>query len=307
MKLIALILGLVLERLATRILHLRELRWFDRYFDAAIASLAGVHASLLYPGIVAALFVPVVPVLWASLYLASSSMALEWTEPMAVVLWSLPYVVFAVLVLFFSLGPQDLGSEVDEYCAAVDADDAETAERLLTSLCEVEHSGTSDIEAVEEAIFVQATNRIFGVVFWFIAFGPVGAWLFRASDLFRRRLAYRVERNAEAVAEPLAAIENVHGMLVWLPARLAILGYAFSGSFDDALNCWRSYEKKSDLPFHRSNDEVVACVGKAAMTGFLEEIPNSSAAARNAMRLVHRTLFFWVTVIGIMTISGRVV
>ena len=111
----------------------------------------------------------------------------------------------------------------------------------------------------------------------------------------------------EPIGESLAAIENIHGVLVWLPARLAVLGYAFSGSFDDALNCWRSYEQKSDLPFHRSNDEVVACVGKAAMTGFLEETPNSSAAARNAMRLVHRTLFIWVTVIGIMTISGRVV
>ena len=195
MKLIALILGLALERLATRILHLRELRWFDRYFDAAIAGLRGVPAWLMYPGIVAALFVPVVPVLWASLYLRSTSMALEWNEPMAVVLWSLPYVVFAVLVLFFSLGPQDLGSEVDEYCAAVDADDAETAERVLTSLCEVEHSGTSDIEAVEEAIFVQATNRIFGVVFWFIALGPVGAWLFRASDLFRRRVSFCQNRS----------------------------------------------------------------------------------------------------------------
>jgi membrane protein required for beta-lactamase induction len=92
--------------------------------------------------------------------------------------------------------------------------------------------------------------------------------------------------------------------LVWLPARLAIVGYALSGSFDDAWNCWRSYELKSDLPFHRSNDEVVACVGKAAMTGFLEGSPNSSAAARNAMRLVIRTLFIWLTVIGLMTIFG---
>jgi membrane protein required for beta-lactamase induction len=58
------------------------------------------------------------------------------------------------------------------------------------------------------------------------------------------------------------------------------------------------------VPFHRSNDEVVACVGKAAMTGFLEETPNSSAAARNAMRLVTRTLFIWITVIAVMTLFG---
>ena len=33
MKLIALILGLIIERAATHLLHLRELRWFDAYFD----------------------------------------------------------------------------------------------------------------------------------------------------------------------------------------------------------------------------------------------------------------------------------
>lgn len=304
MKLIVLILGLILERLATKVLHLRELRWFDRYFDLAIARIQRLPRWMLYPGILGALFLPVVPVLWASVYLASATMSLQWSEIMTVVLWSLPYVLFAVLIVFFSLGPRDLGSEVDEYCAAVDGGDADKAEQVLTELCEVEHSGASDVEAIEEAIFVQATNRIFGVVFWFIAFGPVGAWLFRASDLFRRRLSYRSERDSDSVATELAAIDNVHGVLVWLPARLAILGYAFSGSFDDAFNCWRSYELKSDLPFHRSNDEVVACVGKAAMTGFLEETPNSTAAARNAMRLVHRTLFIWLVVIGLMTLAG---
>lgn len=304
MKLIALILGLILERLATKLLHLRELRWFDRYFDLAITQIQRLPRWMLYPAVLIALFLPVVPVLWASVYLTSATMSLQWSEVMTAVLWSLPYVLFAVLIVFFSLGPRDLGSEVDEYCAAFDSADAETAERVLTELCEVEHSGASDIEAIEEAIFVQATNRLFGVVFWFIAFGPVGAWLFRASDLFRRRLSYRSGRDADSVAAELAAIDNVHGVLVWLPARLAILGYAFSGSFDDALNCWRSYELKSDLPFHRSNDEVVACVGKAAMTGFLEETPNSSAAARNAMRLIHRTLFIWLFAIGLMTLSG---
>ena len=304
MKLIALILGLILERLATQLLHLRELRWFDPYFDAAIGRVERLPGWMLYPAILATLSLPVIPVLVASLYLASASISLQWPHVVMAVLWTLPYVLFAVLVLFFSLGPRDLGSEVDEYRAAVDAGDAERSAQILTELCEVEHRNASEIEAVEEAIFVQATNRIFGVVFWFIALGPVGAWLFRASDLFRRRLSYRAGRDAESVLPALAAIDNIQGVLVWLPARLAILGYALSGSFDEALNCWRGYELKSDLPFHRANDEVVACVGKAAMAGSLAEPSNSSAAAGNAMRLVHRTIFIWLTVIGLMTIFG---
>ncbi len=292
MKLIALILGLGLEHLATQILHLRELNWFDAYFDFGLERLKRMNAFFTYVAIVLILSLPLIPVLWASMVIRGTA------------IWDLPYLLFAVLVVFFCLGPRDLGTEVDEYCSALSSGDNERSEEILTELCEGDHSGSSDIDAVEDAIFIQATNRIFGVVFWFILLGPVGAWLFRVSDLFRHRAAYESGRNPEAPAAALSAVETVHGILVWVPARLAVLGYALSGSFDDAFNSWRSYELHSDLPFHRSNDEVVAHVGKAAMAGSLAEPPNSSAAARNAMRLVTRTLFIWVTVIAVMTMFG---
>ena len=293
MKLIALILGLGLEHVATQVLHLRDLRWFDRYFDLGMERLKSLNVFLTYLAIIVVLAIPLVPVLWASIALRGTAIP-----------WDLPYLLFAVLVVFFCLGPRDLGNEVEEYCSALSRGDTEKSEAVLTELCEGDHSGADDIDAVEEAIFVQATNRIFGVVFWFIVLGPVGAWLFRVSDLLRQRVAYDSSRHPDAVGNTLAVVEVVHGVLVWIPARLAVVGYAFSGSFDDALNCWRNYQLREDLPFHRSNDEVVACVGKAAMTGFLEEAPNSSAAARNAMRLVTRTLFIWITVIAFLTLFG---
>ena len=91
---------------------------------------------------------------------------------------------------------------------------------------------------------------------------------------------------------------------MWLPARLAVIGYALSGNFDEAYNCWRQYELKSDLPFHHSNDQVVACVGKAAMGGTAADISDPSVAARHAMQLVFRTLFISVTAIAVMTLFG---
>ena len=293
MKLIALILGLGLEHIATQVLHLRELRWFDAYFDLGLKRLKTLNTWLTLLAISLILVIPLIPVLWVSVVLRGTAIP-----------WDLPYLLFAVLVVFFCLGPRDLGTEVDEYCSALSGGDTERSEAVLTELCEGDHSGANDIDAVEEAIFVQATNRIFGVVFWFIVLGPVGAWLFRVSDLLRQRVAYENSRYPDSFGRVLAAVESVHGVLVWIPARLAAIGYALSGSFDDAFNCWRSYKLKDELPFHRSNDEVVACVGKAAMTGFLEEAPNSSAAARNAMRLVTRTLFIWITVIAVMTLFG---
>lgn len=293
MKLIALIFGLGLERIATQVLHLRELRWFDPYFDFGLDSLRGANIWLVYPGSILLVLLPLIPVAWASRALLQTGVA-----------WDLPYLLFAVLVLFFCLGPRDLAAEVEEYCQALADSDADEAERVLTDLCEVEHSGAKDVVAVEEAIFVQATHRFFGVVFWFIVLGPVGAWLFRLSDLLRRRATTIGVGDPERVTPALPAIEAVNGVLVWLPARLAVLGYALSGNFDEAVNCWRQYELKSDLPFHHSNDQVAACVGKAAMGGTAADISDPSVAARRAMQLVFRTLFISVTVIAVMTLFG---
>jgi AmpE protein len=293
MKLIALLLGLVLERLATDLLHLRELRWFDPYFDFGLKRSAHAAAWLRYLIVAALLLLPMIPVLWLSLWLQRAGFP-----------WDLPYVIFAVLVVFFCLGPRDLVSEVDEYCQALDSGDTERARRVLVELSEVERLRANEIEVVEDAIFIQATNRIFGVVFWFVVLGPVGAWLFRLSDLLRRRAAFESARTAPGQRHVLDTVEVVHSVLVYVPARLAALGYALGGSYDDALNAWRNFRASGTMPAHRTNDEVVARVGKAAMTGFLEEPENSSAAARNASRLVTRTLFIWVTVIALMTIFG---
>ena len=151
MKLIALILGLGLERLATRLPHLRELRWLDPYFDIGMARLRGANTLIVYLGSVILLIVPAIPVYWASRTLIGTG-----------ILWDLPYLLFAVLGVFFCLGPRDLASEVEEYCEALASSDDAWAERVLKELCEVEHSEEDDLDAVKEAIFVQATNRFFG-------------------------------------------------------------------------------------------------------------------------------------------------
>jgi membrane protein required for beta-lactamase induction len=83
-----------------------------------------------------------------------------------------------------------------------------------------------------------------------------------------------------------------------------MLGYALSGSFDDAMNAWRGELPVAGMPIDQRNDRLIARVGRAAMTGYLDEPSNSSAAARNSMRVVRRTVFIWVTVIAILTLFG---
>jgi AmpE protein len=287
MKLIALILGLIIERAATHLLHLRELRWFDAYFDYGEAQARKLPAGFGLLGSLVVLFIPVLPVVVISVAFRD-------------VLWDLPYLLFAVIVLLFSLGPRDLGEEVDEFCRASTTGDDATVQRVGKVLMEIDGDDEPIPRAIGEAIFVQANNRIFGVVFWFVVFGPLGAWLFRVSDLYRRRSAFESSRSGNENDH----VELIHGVLSFIPARLAALGYAVGGSFDDAFDAWREYRRDDDEPFPKTTDRISAAVGCGAMEVGGNVPATNEAAAGGAMRLVTRALFFWITVVALMTLFG---
>ena len=287
MKLIALILGLIIERAATHLLHLRELRWFDAYFDYGDEQIRKLPASLALVGTVCVLLIPLLPVIAVSLAFRD-------------VLWDLPYLAFAVVVLLFSLGPKDLGEEVEEFCSAIKKGNADEAHRVAKILLESDIETDPEPRAIGEAIFVQANNRIFGVIFWFVVLGPFGAWLFRVSDLFRRRTVFEGQRGKSANDH----IEFVHGLLSYIPARLAAVGYAVGGSFDDAFDAWREYLPAEDEPFFTTTERIAATVGCGAMTLGGTPPADNHSAATNAMRLVTRAIFAWITVVALMTLFG---
>ncbi len=300
MKLIALIVGLLLERLVTHLLHLRELRWFDRYFDWSLARLGGAPDWARMPFALVLLALPVLPVVVAAAVLLTAGL-----------FWNVPYFVFAVFVLLFSLGPRDLGEEVRDYVDTVQMERFEESQRIAKELLEARatRGGERRELVVEEAVLVQANNRIFGVVLYFVALGPVGAWLFRVSDMFRRRAVYEAERDADdARVNAAQVVETMHGVLAWLPARLTCLGYALAGSFEDAIAAWRRVTAGASMRFFELNDELIAVVGRAALAPQDGEQPldvlQEAARAAAAMRLVVRTLFVWLTVVALMTLFG---
>lgn len=287
MKLIALILGLLIERAVTHLLHLRELRWFDGYFDFGEQQIQKLPASFNLLGTVVVLLIPVLPVIAISVAFRD-------------VLWDLPYLIFAVVVLLFSLGPRDLAEEVDEFRRAENSGDEETSRRVAKILLERDLQDGIDPRELAAAIFIQANNRIFGVVFWFVVFGPLGAWLFRVSDLFRQRVVFEAQRDGAEQAQ----VEFVHGILSFVPARLAALGYAVGGSFDHAFDAWREFEPAEGQSLATTTSQVAAIVGCGAMDVESTKLESPEAAADGAMRLVTRALFSWVTVVALMTLFG---
>ena len=300
MHLIALLIGLVIERLATRLFHLRRLRWIDSLIDAGFRQAARLpNWPALIPIVIIAVLLAL-PVLAVVLALDDS-------------LLGFPYLLLGVVVLFFSLGPQDIGEDVDESCKAIEEGDSErvhaTAKAIIES--EVPDDTLERIHKVEEAVCVQANNRLFAVIFWFVLLGPLGAWTYRATDLVRRRAVFAASRddvengNTERLRD---AATLVHGWLAWIPARLTAIGYAAAGNFDTALGAWRApSEQASDSP-SEYNEHLLARVGTAALA--LNDEPDEdfvSRAVRGATaanQLVFRLLMIWAVVIAAMTLYG---
>lgn len=293
MTLIALLLALVLERAATRLLHLREARWLTSYTDRAAAAFGSRRppAGLLLCVLLTLL--PVLPVAAVAVLLSRQAPGLAW-------------LAFASLVLVFSLGPRDLGEEVEEYLERERQGDTEGAALAAAGIIEHDAAQRRDMraEAVEDAVFVQANNRVFGVLFWFVLLGPAGlgpaaAWFFRVSDLLRRA-AIRRSRSLPAT-EGSGCAERVHFVLAWAPARLLAMSYALAGSFEDARRSWR--ELYGTLPGHllERNDRLLVHVGRGALGGLADAEAGPVGAA---MRLVRRALVFWLTAIALLSLAA---
>lgn len=300
MHLIALLIGLVVERLATQLFHLRRLRWLDRIIDAGFRQANRVaNWPALIPVILMVVLL-VLPVIAVVLLLGDA-------------LLGFPFLILGVVVLFFSFGPQDIGEDVDEYCRALEDGDEEriqqTAKAIIES--EVPDDELERIHRVEEAVCVQANNRLFAVIFWFIVLGPLGAWAYRVTDLIRRRAVFAATREEESsgMSDHLRdAATMLHSWLAWIPARLTAIGYATAGNFDTALGAWRApSEQKSDSP-SEYNEHLLARVGVAALA--LNDDREESVTARGvrgataANRLVFRLLLIWAVVIAAMTLYG---
>ena len=301
MTLLALLIGLVVERLATKLFHLRRLRWLDRLIDFGFVQI-GRFSN--WPALIPVILLALLLILPVFLVLFSLQGAL----------YGVANLVLAVVVLFFSLGPKDIGEDVDEYCRAIEAEDEERI--LNTSKALIETDILADplkrIQKVEESVCIQANNRLFAVIFWFVLFGPygpLGAWAYRVTDLIRRRAVFNNSRDeGKSIATIVQASEMLHGWLAWIPARLTAIGYAMAGSFEGALTAWRTPEDSKAMRLHEQSESLLARVGVGAMA--LQDIKGESTSnrgvrgARAANGLVFRLLFIWAAVIAAMTLYG---
>ncbi len=302
MNLIALLIGLVVERLATQLFHWRRMRWLDRIIDFGFRQAERIAN---WPALIPVVLLAVVLVLPVFLVIFGLGGTLA----------GFTYLIIAIVVLFFSLGPRDIGEEVDEYCRALEAEDEQAIQNAAKAIVEGEVPGDAleRIQRVEASVCVQANNRLFAVVFWFVLLGPLAAWAYRVTDLIRRRAVFSASRAAESEAAGNAdavrdAAVMLHGWLAWIPARLSAVGYAAAGHFDEAIAAMRAPTEERDATTSEQSEHLLARVGTAALA--LGDRPDETITERgvrgaiSANRLVFRQLIIWAVIISAMTLYG---
>ena len=214
--------------------------------------------------------------------------------------------LFGVVALVYAWGPRDLDVDVE---AIIDAHDAPTRREAIARLWPQGEGASIDGSALVEAVFRNALQRWFGVLFWFLLLGPVGALLYRLSAL-----ACEGEFARSLPAENLIGARTLHALLNWPVAQLMTLSMALVGNFDAVFNAWRTAQGNTlqlDVGFLGAaarasvKSELAEEAEEYAEEGMVQsmrELPE----LRDAMSLVWRILLLWLAVLALFVIAGWV-
>ncbi|HHJ13104.1 MAG TPA: hypothetical protein ENJ79_01825 [Gammaproteobacteria bacterium] len=210
--------------------------------------------------------------------------------------------VFQLLVLVWCLGPRDLAADVATWLEVAAAGDSalrgEAAARLLDGMSPATQGAPVperiDQTRIAHAVLVAGCERLFGALFWFALFGPVGAVAWRSVAVLYR---------ASGTGQADKAMETLYSLLLWLPARLLATGYALVGHFDAAFEGWREAHRRHPEGAAGSLT-VLAETGLGALAAGVDGAGDDSGLVRSAMRLVWRSLVIWLVVLSLLTLAG---
>lgn len=246
-------------------------------------------------GIALALVVPV-------LVLGLFQLALD--EP----LLGLAGLLLDIAVLFYCWGPRDLDLDV---AAVLDAPDSASRRAAAARLWPPGETPRLDGGSLVGAVFRNAQQRWFGVLFWFLLLGPAGALLYRLSVLSAER------ESAALPHETARGARRWLDLLEWPVTQAMVLSLALVGNFDSVAGAWRDsgLGLRSDLLGRAARASVRSEIAEEVADYTESGIPASTALAevfgelpelRDAMNLAWRILVLWLAAIALFVVAGWV-
>ncbi|RKZ45299.1 MAG: hypothetical protein DRQ58_10610 [Gammaproteobacteria bacterium] len=286
MTLIILLCGLALEYFLGTLDEVRKLKWFSGYSDFLENKLVQSMYWNTTAGVIITLAGPLLLILLIDYGLSEIFFPLSY--------------LFALAVLLNSFGPVFLDQSLDEYIKALDAEDDVQARHYAGELCNsmAAPDPEKDEQEIIGSIFIQANERLYAVIFWFIVLGPFGAMLYRLVSI----LKFKYQDVHGGYAD---SVRHLNLILNWPSTRLFALGNALAGNMIEAMEAWRVNEESS----FNVNETILVSSGFGALhyrpgADMQEDNLDRSYWVRATQGLINRTLIVWLTVLGIMTIAG---
>jgi adenosylcobinamide-phosphate synthase len=270
-------------------------RWALRNFDTGYSQHGwlGWALAVLVPAATATL------VHWALLQ------GVGWV---AAALWN-------IAILYVTLGFRQFSHHFTKIRDALDGGDEVQARAELATWMHMDAAELPRSEILRKVLeysVLSAHRHVFGVFAWYsmlaaLGLGPAGAVLYRLGDY----ACLHASRPATALR--LAVSDAVRGnataaweWIDWLPARMTALGFAFAGSFEEAVDGWRQHEAH----FPGDNDGIVLAAAAGAVNVRLGvqgqiaggEVPQQ-AHLRAVVGLVWRTVVTWMVFLGLLSMA----
>lgn len=278
----ALIVLLVLIVWPGNVAGLRQFGWYQRWLGVLDFVEGGgrVALGLLLPFIVCALVVHFLR---------------GW-------MFALTGLAFAVLILFYALGPRELETDFDGVLLNDDPAARPAAAEALRSVPDGAPRAFTAPELVEAAVMA-ALRRRFAVLFWFFLLGPAGALLYR--------LAWVTTDTADPRTR--SAARRFANALDWLPAHLMVVAMALVSNFDAVMGTWRAWYREPGHAFGDLEPAFLAAVARSSVDADVAAGDDASTDTRDPLieladmrRLLLRVLIVWLAVVALLVLAGWV-
>lgn len=278
MTLICILVAFGLEYYLGNLDQYRKFDWFDRYCVWIELNFSKQSLWNGFPGVLLTLVPPLLGLVIITYLLAKLSIIILY--------------LFVIAVFLYSLGPS-VNDILTDYISAVEGDDESRISQIENNLLITEDRNE---ENLYQSILVRAHDNLFGTIFWFCILGVFGVMLFS--------LAVRLkDRNVDIHGSYPDAVDKLYTLLIWPSSRLLALGFALGGSLVDALEGWGRVEGFS----LGSSRLVIINSGLGALQHNPEQFRETIdhiGILQDLQALINRSLIIWLTVLGIMTITG---
>jgi adenosylcobinamide-phosphate synthase len=223
--------------------------------------------------------------------------------------------VWSVAVLYSTVGFRQFSHHFTQIRDALDVGDEDLARQLLAQWMRMDASALPRNEIVRLVIehsVLSAHRRVFGVIACYtvlaaLGMGAAGAVLYRVSE-YVNTYADRPEKVGRQTASPEMKVTANRAWFVmdWIPVRITALGFAFVGSFEDAVDRYRAHE----LNFPGDNDGVVLAATSGAVNVKLGQPETNGAGQppqtlhlRAVVGLVWRTVVLWMVFLALVSLA----